>query len=112
MSALTWAQRNPERWRAYARRYYLDNQKDARDATYWSSIWKRYRLTKSDYMELFAAQHGGCAICGREQQRLHVDHDHDTGKIRGLLCGSCNRGIGLLRHNPTILNRAAMYLDG
>ena len=56
---------------------------------------------------------GGCAICGdpaRADSSLHVDHDHGSGEIRGLLCMRGNNGIGLLKENPRLLRRAATYL--
>jgi len=63
------------------------------------------------------SQNGLCAICGKPPSRrnvkemlLHVDHNHKTGKIRGLLCNSCNRGIGLLGDNPDTLFAAEGYL--
>jgi hypothetical protein len=52
-------------------------------------------ITDDDYEALLAAQGGGCAICGNppKTRRLHVDHDHKTGKVRGLLCHRCNRAL-------------------
>jgi Recombination endonuclease VII len=52
-------------------------------------------ITDADYEALLAAQGGGCAICGNppKTRRLHVDHDHKTGKVRGLLCHRCNRAL-------------------
>lgn len=61
-----------------------------------------------------AEQGGVCAICGRrprEGTHLHVDHDHETGRVRGLLCFSCNVAVGQLQHDPTRIVRAADYLD-
>lgn len=64
---------------------------------------------------MLAAQNGGCAICSTttpdgNARRFHVDHDHETGKIRGLLCHSCNTGIGKLRDDPDLLLSAVAYL--
>ena len=50
-----------------------------------------------------------CVICGANE-KLVIDHDHNTGKIRGLLCGHCNRGLGHFRDDPTLLEFAAQYL--
>ena len=65
-------------------------------------------------LELHARQGGKCAICGTQYvlglKRLALDHCHETGRIRGLLCGSCNRGLGLFRDNPERLRKAIEYL--
>jgi hypothetical protein len=52
-------------------------------------------ITDADYAAMLARQYGGCAICGRppKTRRLHVDHDHRTGAVRGLLCHRCNRNL-------------------
>ena len=69
-----------------------------------------------DVRDLLQAQDGKCAICGasggeeNSGRGLSVDHDHVTGRIRGLLCLRCNTGIGFLRDDPVIVQRAAEYL--
>lgn len=67
------------------------------------------------YKHLFDLQGGVCAICQSPENgryaHLSVDHDHDTGKIRGLLCNNCNRGIGLLKDDPKILEQAKEYIE-
>ena len=59
-------------------------------------------------------QNGRCAICGVPEyelpSRLYIDHDHETGKVRGLLCPSCNTGLGHLKDDPEVLLRACIYL--
>jgi hypothetical protein len=76
---------------------------------------KNYGIGLKEYDAMFKAQNGICAICSQEppnhhKKRLNVDHCHSTGKIRGLLCDACNRGIGLLKDSPVILNNAISYL--
>jgi hypothetical protein len=68
-------------------------------------------LSKKGRAELLAHQKGVCAICHRRSERaLHVDHDHKTNAVRGLLCHPCNPGLGLLRSDPKLLRKAASYL--
>lgn len=77
----------------------------------------RYGITAADYDRMYAEQGGKCAICGSGHERqpahwkdkLAVDHCHDTGKVRGLLCNDCNAGIGHLGNEQVALS-AARYL--
>jgi len=77
---------------------------------------RRYGLTIELYDSLLAKQGGGCAICGRKEsgdskrRRLFVDHDHATGKVRGLLCASCNYGLGNFKDDIRIVENALAYL--
>ena len=76
---------------------------------------KKYGITVEQYDEMFAAQEGKCAICeredeGRGREFLHIDHCHDTGRVRGLLCFFCNSGLGKFRDDPKLLLRAIDYL--
>lgn len=63
-------------------------------------IVKKYGITTHDYNRLFDEQGGKCAICERHQtgivKRLFIDHDHTTGKVRGLLCNRCNTAVGFV----------------
>lgn len=80
---------------------------------------KKYGMTPEDYEDVFEWQGRRCAICRTEanikvlgnEKLFAVDHDHSTGQIRGLLCDPCNRGIGLLKDDPSILRQAADYLE-
>jgi len=74
---------------------------------------KRRGITQKIYDELYEAQRGCCAICNEPEEKfswLCIDHDHESGRIRGLLCPNCNRGIGLLKDNADLLERAAKYI--
>lgn len=73
----------------------------------------RYGISLSDYDEMFVGQGGLCAICkcAGSARGLFVDHCHRTGVVRGLLCSTCNMGVGLLKDDPEILRSAALYLD-
>jgi len=74
-----------------------------------------YGMTEQDYDNLFENQKGCCAICKKPQEKLSkslfVDHCHETGKVRGLLCHHCNSGIGYLQDNITLLESAIQYLQ-
>lgn len=71
-----------------------------------------YGMDADDLHRLYAKQDGRCAICKHPEgeKRLHVDHDHDTGLVRGLLCGNCNALLGHARDSTEILRRAIYYL--
>lgn len=74
-----------------------------------------YGITIDDYNAMFEEQQGCCAICQKHQSEfkksLHVDHNHKTGQIRGLLCHNCNLAIGRLQDNPVIISRALEYVS-
>lgn len=86
-----WAARNPDR-RLATRRKYL------------------YGIDQDTIVARFKAQDGLCKIC-LEGPAEHLDHDHVTGQARGLLCGNCNRALGLFREDRARLARAIAYLD-
>jgi hypothetical protein len=92
-------------------RYHRNPQKYAdRD------LRKRFGLPLGSYDQMLAAQDGKCAICGKpppngRTRRLHVDHCHDTGKVRALLCMSCNNGLGRFNHDPAIMRIASSYVE-
>lgn len=77
---------------------------------------RRYGITRADYNNMLAAQKSCCAICGtteigRGHTHFHVDHNHATGKVRGLLCDKCNRGLGYFNDAANILKAAYLYLE-
>jgi hypothetical protein len=72
-----------------------------------------FGITLADFDAMLAAQGGGCAICGRsapEGTSLHVDNDHETGAVRGLLCFTCNGALGMFTENEEFLVRAVDYV--
>jgi len=72
---------------------------------------RAYGLSAADYEAMLIKQKGQCAICGATPPTLHVDHNHTTGEVRALLCGSCNRAIGLMQEDTSRLRAAADYLE-
>lgn len=105
-----WRQRNRDKILA---KYSSDKRRQYYDAdqTYWRSIQRLYNISKAEYTSLLNSQCGGCAICGKQEKRLAVDHDHVTSKIRGLLCGTCNRGISMFNEDINVVERAVQYLQ-
>lgn len=73
-------------------------------------IKTRYGLTVEEVEAIKIDQQGLCAICSREPEYWHIDHDHVTNKVRGLLCGSCNMGLGMFKDNTDSLKQAIEYL--
>jgi len=75
-------------------------------------IASRYGITIEEYLELYEQTDGKCAICDvrPDTRALHVDHNHTTGNIRGLLCHHCNTAIGLLKEDPNIISKVLEYL--
>jgi uncharacterized Zn ribbon protein len=85
------------------------------------ACFARYGITQKEYDELYQAQNGRCAVCGREhsgaiqsgkRKRMYIDHDHTTGKVRGLLCSNCNIALGFVHDDPELLTKLAEYLRG
>lgn len=75
---------------------------------------RRYGLTEESYQALFAAQGGHCGICDSAEWGVkgpQIDHCHETGEVRWLLCALCNSGLGMFRHDPTLLRQAADRLE-
>lgn len=76
-------------------------------------LQKKYGLSFNEYKKIFDKQGGVCAICGNppDKQLLSVDHDHGTGKIRGLLCNHCNPMLGFAKDSISNLASAIKYLE-
>lgn len=122
-----WKREHPESIKNAQKRYYANHKEQIleRDRLYHIShkneIHKRlrkyryskeYNITLEQYNNMLLAQNGVCAICGQKGERmLCVDHDHTTGKVRGLLCDLCNRGLGFFKENTNIIIKALVYLN-
>ncbi len=109
-----WRSENRERVNFLNKRS-RDNNPEAQKIRNRRYILKQYGLTEDDYVELCEKQSYRCAVCSVHANdincSLSVDHNHDTGKVRGLLCRKCNQGIGLLQDSPDILRLALNYLE-
>lgn len=75
-----------------------------------ANLKHRYGITLVDYNEMLLQQNCRCKICEMESSGLVVDHCHDSGDVRGLLCSSCNQGLGFFKDSPERIERAAQYL--
>lgn len=113
---IEWRKRNPDKYRKAVADWRLRNPEYESNL----KLKIRYGITTEQYDELFSNQNGCCYICGNEEtarhnrskevQKLAVDHCHKTGKVRGLLCQDCNRGIGKFHDDPIRLQNAINYL--
>jgi hypothetical protein len=96
----------------YKKNHYQKNKAYYRER----SLNRTFGITTADYDKLLTVQGGVCAGCQspstneKRTKNFCVDHDHKTGKIRGLLCGPCNRGLGYLHDSPELLERLAAYV--
>lgn len=105
-----WSKKNQARKRENEKNWLAKQDKDYS----FIKTLQKYRLTPDDYNELLSRQDNKCAICNKvpkENKRLHVDHDHNTGLVRGLLCFRCNFGLSYFAENYDNINRAAKYLE-
>lgn len=122
-TAHKWRSENPERAKEIKEQYYNKNRETilAKQKTYnlmnqnvhRKRTLKKFGITLDDYCKMLEDQNGQCAICGTNRQpkkALCVDHDHDTGEIRGLLCMKCNVALGLMDNNIESLQNAINYL--
>lgn len=79
----------------------------------WATLKMKFGITKDHWQKMLTSQNGACAICRKifdRSDNTHVDHDHQTGRVRGLLCRKCNFAVGLLSDDPGTFDRAAKYL--
>lgn len=80
------------------------------------AVQKNFGININDFDEMMKKQNGLCAICGMKEpilgRSLAIDHCHESGKVRGLLCSKCNRGLGLLQDSEYVLQNAISYLRG
>jgi hypothetical protein len=95
-----WAEAHPTEWERSRRKSYLK---------------RKYGITVEEADALLAAQEGRCAICGKSEGdsrgfRMHIDHCHTTGAVRGVLCNLCNAGLGNFRDDPELMRKAIAYL--
>ena len=105
-----WQQENKDHVNAYHREYRKTRTAESREG----HLRRKFGLSQADYDLLLGKQGGGCRICGKKPGKisLHVDHDHATGEVRGLLCVGCNNALGQLHDDTELLRRAITYVTG
>ena len=119
-----WRKANPDKYREACQRsndmnrgrirvrsheWYLQNKQKASQTNRKNKL-KKYGLTEQQFEALLLAQQCLCAICQVLMQKPVVDHDHETGKARGILCPRCNAGLGMFQDRREVILRAATYL--
>ena len=98
IASAKWYAKNKKRKAVYQRKY---------------DLLKLYGLTEEKYHKLLKSQKNKCAVCfepEKPDKKLHIDHSHVTGRVRGLLCARCNKALGLLLDSPILLGRLIGYL--
>ena len=107
-----WRVENPDRYAANQAAFRASGRKRISDRK--SHLKRKFGLTLEQYDAMLAQQGGGCGICGkppRDDIALHVDHDHETGQIRGLLCFTCNNALGDFEDDASLLRSAVTYVE-
>ncbi len=102
-----WSRENPEQRNATKRAWYSANKEHHKKTV----RLRMYGLSPDQYQVLWDSQNGKCAICGRITSPLCVDHDHRSGRVRGLLCKPCNSYLGIISESVEVLSRAVSYLQ-
>lgn len=113
-----WREKNIEKEKARQRAYYRNNKEAQRER----DLKSRYGLSLEDYDKMTVAQQGQCAVCGIKEEMLKdvykshharfcVDHNHETGEVRQLICHKCNTLVGYLETRAGILQKALDYLE-
>ena len=92
--------------------YYIENRQEINETNRKYNYKSRYGISIKDYNKMLKEQGYHCAICGmkEDKRRLSIDHDHNTGTVRALLCSGCNKGLGLFMDSYELLNKASSYL--
>lgn len=109
---IDWRVKNRSEYNNYAAAWRAKNP-DKQHAT---DIKRHYKLSIDRYNEVLTEQSCKCKICGKQHDsslkrgRLQVDHCHDSGRVRGLLCGACNSGLGYFHHDVLLLKSAIEYM--
>ena len=108
-----WAMDNPERTKILSKR----STERRKPVNFITNLKVKYGLSKIDFDSMLKTQNNKCKICNIEfkvinwRRNFAIDHNHETGKVRGLLCSTCNTGIGLLKESIPVLNDSITYVQ-
>lgn len=109
-----WREANPNKVSERVQKWRKANPDKVRRISRRNDLKKKFGITIEQFDNMLVAQGGCCALCGTLEpggnKSFRVDHDHDTGIIRGLLCHHCNVGLGHFKDNPSLLQQAINYL--
>lgn len=105
-----WRDANPDKLKAYNIKHRAENAEGIKKSLRDYALRTTYGITLDEYNHIFTSQGNCCAVCQHTSRRMHVDHDHQTGRIRGILCHNCNIALGLLQDNEHTLTNLAAYL--
>jgi hypothetical protein len=120
--AKAWKAANPEKAKESSRKSTEKSRSlESKKSKKHRHLKNKYGISLEQYQQMYNQQLGSCLICktpllfqnleGEHSKTANVDHCHTTGKVRGLLCNSCNRGLGFFQDNSALLRHAAEYLD-
>lgn len=107
--AKEWSRNNPEKKRQHSLNWKKRNIDSVKEKGFAYHINKTYGLTVEQYDQIFQNQSGCCAICNKNK-KLWIDHDHNTGNVRGLLCPSCNTLVGYIETHIDLIEKTVEYI--
>lgn len=109
-----WRTENPDKYKKASKKHYNENKDRYAAINRKNNLKRWYGLKPEDVEELLKKQNHTCAICGKHESEfkkiLEIDHDHKTGKVRGMLCHKCNKMLGLIDDSIDILKKSIEYL--
>ena len=111
-----YAKMHRDNQRKYQRKYAQSHKEEIKKYKRKNKLKKKYGLSITEFDNMLLAQDNKCLICGQSldlqnTKNVHVDHNHKTGIVRGILCSNCNKALGFFRDNPEYLRNAIKYLE-